>query len=77
MAAGSIVNSMSEPVLRLRQALIDKGVLVSHEEQLAFTTDYIFSSPSSAAMIVMGRPANGLTEWKLENGKTLKEVEEK
>jgi hypothetical protein len=77
LAAGSTVNSISEPVLKLRQTLIDKGTLKSQNESLAFTEDYIFSSPSAAAMIVMGRPANGLTEWKLENGKTLKEFEAK
>jgi hypothetical protein len=77
MAAGSTVDSTSEPVLRLRQTLIDKGVLVAREGYLEFTVDCIFSSPSSAAMIVMGRPANGLVEWKLQDGKTLKEVEEK
>lgn len=36
---------------------------------------YIASSPSSAAAIVMGRSANGLVEWKLENGITLKDHE--
>ena len=37
--------------------------------------DYIFSSPSTAAVMVMGRNANGLSEWKLKDGKTLKEFE--
>ena len=40
-----------------------------------FSSDYEFSSPSTAAVIVMGRNANGLTEWKLSDGKTLKEFE--
>lgn len=30
-----------------------------------FTVDYAFSSPSAAAAVVPGRPANGRTEWKL------------
>ena len=30
---------------------------------------------ATAAAIVMGRNANGLTEWKTKNGKTLKESE--
>jgi hypothetical protein len=77
LAAGSTVNSMSEAVLKLRQTLIDRGILKLQNDSLAFIEDYIFSSPSAAAMIVMGRPANGLTEWKLENGKTLKEFEAK
>lgn len=77
LAAGSTVNSTSEPVLKLRKTMIDKGTLRPQNDNLVFTEDYIFSSPSAAAMIVMGRPANGLTEWKLSDGKTLKEFEAK
>ena len=40
-----------------------------------FTEDYIFSSPSTASSIVLGRNSNGLTEWKLKDGKTLKDFE--
>ena len=49
--------------------ILDKG------EFLEFPEDYIFSSPSTAASIILGRNANGLTEWKLKNGMTLKEFE--
>ena len=45
------------------------------KEYFEFSDDYIFSSPSTAAVIVMGRNANGLTEWKNKDGKTLKEFE--
>lgn len=37
--------------------------------------DILFRSPSYAAAFVIGGHANGLTEWKTENGKTLKEFE--
>lgn len=37
--------------------------------------DILFRSPSYAAAFVIGGHANGLTEWKTENGKTLKEIE--
>ena len=39
-----------------------------------FTKDMLFLSPSTAAAMVLGRNANGLTEWKDKNGKTLKEI---
>ncbi|MFD2200063.1 DUF4357 domain-containing protein [Shivajiella indica] len=55
--------------------LIDEGVLLNKGEYYEFSDDFIFSSPSTAAVIVMGRNANGLTEWKTKNGKTLKDVE--
>ncbi len=39
-----------------------------------FIKDYLFSSPSTAAAMILGRNANGLIEWKNQNKKTLKEV---
>lgn len=38
--------------------------------------DMLFSSPSYAAMFVIGKSANGLTTWKTADGCTLKEIEE-
>jgi hypothetical protein len=35
--------------------------------------DIVFPSPSAASNFVLGRSSNGLTEWKKENGETLKE----
>jgi len=55
--------------------LIEEGILVNKGEYFEFTDDYIFSSPSTAAVMIMGRNANGLTEWKNNDGKTLKEIE--
>lgn len=52
---------------RRKKAPVDKqGVLQE---------DMLFSSPSYAAMFVIGKSANGLTSWKTEDGKTLKAVE--
>ena len=42
--------------------------------KLFMTSDITFSSPSTAAMFVLGRPANGWTEWKDDNGNTLDSV---
>ena len=74
-AASTIVNSMTPTFIKFRQKLIDEGVLIDKIEYFEFSDDYIFSSPSTAAVIVMGRNANGLSEWKLKDGKTLKEFE--
>lgn len=73
--ASTVVNSMTSNFILFRQKLIDEGVLVEKGEYFEFSDDYIFSSPSTAASIVMGRNANGLTEWKNLEGKTLKEFE--
>jgi hypothetical protein len=74
-AASSTVASMTQNFLNLRQQLITKGVIKMNDDCYEFPEDYIFSSPSTAASIVLGRNANGLTEWKLTGGKTLKEFE--
>lgn len=74
-AAATIVNSMTLNFITYRQKLIDEGVLFNKGDFFEFTDDYIFSSPSTAAVIVMGRNANGLTEWKSKDGKTLKDFE--
>ena len=47
-------------------ALDDNGCLME---------DILFNSPSYAAMFVFGKSANGLTSWKTEDGRTLKEIE--
>lgn len=74
-AAAAIVNSMAPNFITYRQKLIDEGVLIDKGEYFEFTDDYIFSSPSTAAVMVMGRNANGLTEWKNKEGRTLKDFE--
>ena len=74
-AAAIIVNSISTSFIKLRQRLIDDGILVNQNEFFEFSDDYIFSSPSTAAVMVMGRNANGLTEWRTIEGKTLKDFE--
>jgi len=75
VAADSTTSSMANSSLRLRQALIDNGDLQLVDGNYVFTEDYIFSSPTTAAVIVMGRNANGLVEWKLADGRKLKEYE--
>lgn len=43
-------------------------------EYYILTSDITFSSPSMAAMFCLGRPANGWSEWKDEEGNTLDSV---
>lgn len=60
----------------LRDELIDSEIILKEGEDLVFASDYLFSSPSAAAAVIMGRSANGLIEWKNVKGKELKSVEE-
>ncbi|MCW2312198.1 GIY-YIG nuclease family protein [Rhodoferax antarcticus] len=59
---------------RLRELLVKEGVMTVQNGLYVFTRDHLFPSPSTAAMAVMGRSANGWVEWKAANGKTLDEV---
>ncbi len=73
--ATSIVNSLTGSFRNLRKKIIKEQIVIEKDKKLVFSRDYEFSSPSTAAVMVMGRNANGLTEWKLVDGKTLKEFE--
>ena len=73
--ATTTVKSMQKPFINIIKRLKNEGVLVERNEKIVFIQDYEFTSPSTAAAIVMGRNANGLVEWKMENGITLKEFE--
>ncbi|WP_432221318.1 GIY-YIG nuclease family protein [Flavobacterium sp. TMP13] len=74
-AANSITPSLSPSIVRLRENLIEKNIVQNLNDILIFSEDYIFTSPSLAAAIVMGRSANGLEEWKLKTGQSLKSFE--
>ncbi len=52
----------------LRQQLIENGVLLQDDDHYRFSQDYVFSSPSTAAAVVLGRSANGRIEWKDSRG---------
>ncbi|MDF1884165.1 GIY-YIG nuclease family protein [Sulfurimonas sp. SAG-AH-194-C21] len=71
----SIVDSYPDGWKNSRQELIDNGTIIEKNGKLIFSNDYLFNSPSAAAAIVMGRSANGLTEWKNNKGKSLKDME--
>jgi hypothetical protein len=83
-AATTTTPSMQQHLLgtcELRGELIANGVLALSGSDPAdvyrFTQDFVFSSPSTAADVVLGRSANGRTEWKDADGVTLRERQEK
>lgn len=58
----------------LKDELLRMGRLVKKGDNLAFTDEYVFDSPSAAAAIILARSASGPVEWKDKNGTTLKEI---
>ncbi len=71
--ASTTVPSMSTNLMYLRTSLIEKGII---DSEFQFVKDHIFTSPTLAAAVVMGRNANGRTEWKTEDNKSIKSIEE-
>lgn len=67
-------NSIQNWISTMRAKLQEQGILIQDVNLLKFTSNYIFSSPSGAAGVVLGRNANGWIEWKFQDGKTLDEV---
>ena len=55
----------------LIEDLIRKNLLEKLEDRYVFKENYIATSPSAAAILVLGRSANGWTEWKTYEGKLL------
>jgi hypothetical protein len=62
-------------VMVQRNKLIEEGGLVQEGDKYVFVKDTEFSSPSSAAAVIHGGSANGLTAWVNANGKSLKDLQ--
>ncbi|OWJ92717.1 hypothetical protein B6S59_19315 [Pseudomonas sp. A46] len=69
-------SSIAEGWLKIRKKLIDAQILKPEGDQLIFVEDAIFSSPSAASSVVLGRQAPGPISWISPSGKTYKEVQE-
>lgn len=68
------VKSIQKSVSVFRANLVEKGILKENNGVYLFQENFTFSSPSTAAAVVLGRSANGWTEWKDKDGRTLDEV---
>lgn len=75
-ARGGETKGLHQYVRTLRSKLVADGVLVPSGSQLRFASDYVFGSPSTAAAVIVGSPANGRTEWADDQGRTLKAIQE-
>jgi len=75
-AADDEVASCHGYIRELRAALLANGVLKAEGGKYVFTQDYVFTSPSTAAGVVLGRSANGREEWRTKDGTTLKTLQE-
>jgi len=79
---GSVFSTTTTPkipagLLKIREELIRTGKAVLVGENYQLTEDYVFNSPSQAAGVILGKSANGLTEWRVNGGLNLKDYETK
>ncbi|AFY75114.1 putative endonuclease [Synechococcus sp. PCC 7502] len=75
IATETVDSYQKKKLNKLRDELIENEIIIKVEDKLIFKSDYLFSSPSAAAMVIMGRSANGLLEWKDSSGKVLRDIE--
>ena len=68
------LGAVNRTIIKLREKLVSEGIIAEENNQAFVTKDYVFSSPSLAATIVLGISANGRKEWK-HNGRSLKDLE--
>lgn len=60
----------------MRDELVRQKVLVTDGNCLRLVQDSLFASPSLAAGVRLGRPANGRVEWKAADGRALKDIQD-
>jgi hypothetical protein len=61
----------------IRASLVARGLFELQNGFYILKEPFVFNSPSTAAGVMLGRSANGRTEWKDSKGITLKELQEK
>ena len=68
-------SSIDKYLVDTRIELLKQEVIIDNDKHYIFTEDYQFSSPSTAAGIILGRNSNGRIEWKDKNGIILKKLQ--
>ena len=69
------VQSIHQYMSTLRKDLLAQGVVVDQGQHYVFAQDQVFTWPSTAAGVILGRTANGRIEWKNSEGTTLKQLQ--
>lgn len=77
---GAILSETTTPkipigLLKIRNDLINSGKAIKNGNSYQLVEDVIFNSPSQAAGVILGKSANGLTEWRINSGLNLRDVE--
>jgi hypothetical protein len=73
-AMSEVQPSIPRGIAELRTELGERGVIKVEGDVLTFTQAFSFSSPSTAASVILGRASNGRTEWKDKQDRELKAI---
>jgi len=78
--AGSLARAEEMPAIptgamERRKTMLQSGVFVEEGKSYRLEKDTLFSSPSMAAAVLLSRSANGRTEWRTSDGKTINDLE--
>ncbi len=76
-AKKSLSNSCTETYRNMRKKLIETRIMIESGDKLIFAEDAVFSSPSAASNMILGRNSNEYSEWVNKDGLSFKEVQER
>ena len=74
---GSVISPITDHTVSNKIGKRREEALSHCDKRGRIDRNYIFPSPSAAAVFVIGKSANGWAEWKNGNKKTLDELERK
>ena len=69
------VASIHAYLASLRKDLLAQGILEDDGAIYRLVKPYVFSSPSTASGVLLGRSSNGRIEWKDADGRSLKDIQ--
>ena len=75
-AARNETPTLPAHISNLRKILVAQGTLKEEGNVYSLVTDHLFTSPSNAAKVMLGRNVNGRTSWKDADNKTLAAIQE-
>lgn len=75
IGSNEVRETLSPSYAKRRIELIEDGTILIEGEQIRFTKDVLFSSPSAAAATVCGGVWNGRNGWKNDHGISLGDLE--
>lgn len=73
--AKETTDGLPEKVIQRRNEFIEEGIMKDIEGAFVVQEDLLFTSPSLAAAVLLGRKANGLSEWRNYEGVQLRDLQ--